>query len=44
MASKRADSKDIVGSETGGAVEQVSMGLLVYEDTKLVLERDIKIK
>ena len=44
MASKRAASKDTVGSETRDAVEQVSMGLPVYEDTKLVIDRNIKMK
>jgi len=44
MASKRAGSKDTFGSETGDAVEQVSMGVPIYEDTKLVIDRDIKMK
>lgn len=44
MASKRSGSKDIIGSETGDAVEQVSMSLLVYYDTKLCIYRDIKMK
>lgn len=44
MASKRAGSKDTIGSETGDVVEQVSMGLLIYEDTKLVINKDINMK
>lgn len=44
MASKIVGSKDIVGSENGDSVEQVSMGLLIYADIKLVIDRDIKLK
>lgn len=44
MASKRARSKDIIGSETGDAVEQVSMGLPIYKDTKFLIDRDINMK
>jgi len=44
MASKRAGSKDIIESATGDAVEQVSMSLLIYEDTKLSIEKYIKMK
>ena len=44
MASKRVGSKDTVGSETGDAAEHVSMGLPIYEDTKLVIDKDIKMK
>jgi len=44
MASKRARSKNTVGSETRDAIEQMSMGLPVYKDTKLVIDRDIKMK
>lgn len=44
MASKRAGSKDTDGSATGAAIEQVSTSLLVYEDTKLIVDKDIKLK
>lgn len=44
MASKRIGSKDTFASETGDAVEQVFMGLLVYEGTKLAIDKDIKLK
>jgi hypothetical protein len=44
MASKRAGSKDTDGSATGAAVERVSQVLSIYEDTKLILDKDIKLK
>ena len=42
MASKREGSKET--SATGDAIEQVSMSLPFYEDTKLFIDRDIKMK
>lgn len=44
MVSKRVGSKDTDGSKNGGAVEGVSMSLLIYEDTKLIVDKDIKLK
>lgn len=44
MDSKRAGSKDTDGSAIGAAVEWVSSSLPIYEDTKLFLENDIKLK
>lgn len=44
MASKRAGSKDTIESATGDAVEKVSMRLPIYEDTKLFIDKDIKMK
>ena len=44
MASKRSESKDIVESATGDAVEQASMSFPIYEDTKLIVDKDIKLK
>jgi len=44
MASRRAESKDTIESATRDAVEQVSMRLLIYEDTKLFIDKDIKMK
>ena len=44
MASKRAMSKDTNGSATGDAVEQVSMILLIYEDTKMLVDKEIKLE
>ncbi len=44
MASKRARSKDIIGSGTRDAVEQVSMIFPIYEDTKLFMDIEIKMK
>jgi len=44
MASKREGSKDIDGSETRDAVERVSMIFSIYEDTKLIVDKDIKLK
>lgn len=43
MASKRAGSKDTIESIIGDVVEQVSMSLPIYEDTRLFIEKDIKI-
>lgn len=44
MASKRAGSKDTVGSATGDAIEKVSMSLLIYKDTKMFIDNDLKMK
>lgn len=44
MASKRAGSKDTDRSETGAVVKRVSASLLIYEDTKIILEKNIKMK
>lgn len=44
MTSKGAGLNDTIESATGDAVEQVSMSLLIYEDTKLFIEKDIKMK
>ncbi len=44
MASKRAGSKDIDESETGAVVERVFTGLLIYEDTKLIVDKEIKMQ
>jgi len=44
MASKRAWSKDTDESATGDAVEQVFMIFLIYEDTNLLVGKDIKLK
>lgn len=44
MASKRAGSKDTVESTTRDAVEQLSMSLPIYEDIKLFIGKDIKMK
>ena len=44
MASKRAGSKDTDESATGVAVERVSASLPIYEDTKLILDKDIEFK
>lgn len=44
MTSKRAGSKDTVGDETRDVVEHVSMVLPIYEDTKIFIDRDIKMK
>ena len=43
MASKRVGSQDTNGNATGATVEQVSSSLPIYEDTKLYLDRDIKL-
>jgi len=44
MDSKRSESKDTIESATRDMVEQVSMSLLVYEDTNMFLDKDIKVK
>lgn len=44
IASKGAGSNETVGSATKDAVEQVSMSLPIYEDTKLFIDKDIKMK
>jgi len=44
MASKREGSKDTDGSATGDVVERVSMSFPIYEDVKLIIEKDIKMK
>jgi len=44
MASKRARSKDTNESATEAVVEWVSTSLLIYDDTKLIVEKDIKMK
>lgn len=44
MASKRTRSKDIDGSATRVEIEQGFVSLPIYEDTKLILDKDIKMK
>jgi len=44
MASKRAGSKDTYRSVIAEAVEQVFMIFPIYEDTKLIIDKDIKMK
>ena len=44
MASKRVGSKDTDGSATRVVVEGVSTSLSIYEDTKLIVDKDIKLK
>lgn len=44
MVSKRERSQDTDGNAAGAAVERVSSSLLIYEDTKLFLDKDIKLK
>ena len=44
MASKRAGSKDTKESEIRAAVERVSTSVSIYEDTKLIVDKDIKMK
>jgi len=44
MVSKRLGLKDTGGSTTREAVERVSTSLLIYEDTKLIVDKDIKLK
>ena len=44
MASKRAGSKHTIESAIRDVVEQVSMSLPIYEDTKLFIEKEINIK
>jgi len=39
MAYKRATSKEITESSTGEAVEQISIDLPVYADTKLFIDK-----
>ena len=43
MASKRACSKDTIESTTRYVVEKVSISLSIYEDTKLFIDKEIKI-
>lgn len=44
LASKKAKSKDTVESATGDAVEKVFMSFPIYEDTKLFINKKIKMK
>lgn len=44
MAFKRVRSKDTNGSAIGAVVERVSTSLSIYEDTKLIVDKDIKLK
>ena len=44
MASRRKRSQDTDGNAAGAAAEQVSSSLSIYEDTKLYLDKDIKLK
>ena len=44
MASKRVGSKDTDGSATGATIERVSMSFQIYEDSKLIVDKDIKLK
>ena len=44
MAYKRAGAKDTDESVTGTTVERVSTFFLNYEDTKLIVDKDIKLK
>ena len=44
MASKRARSKDTDESTIGAAVERVSTSSSIYEDTKLIVDKGIKMK
>lgn len=44
MVSNRSRSNDTIESETGDVVEQVSMILPFYEDTKLFIDKEIKMK
>lgn len=44
MASKRIGSQDTNGIAAGAVAEQVSSGFPIYEDTKLYLDKDIKLK
>lgn len=43
-ASKGGGSKDTNGSETGATVERVSTSLSIHEDTKLIVDKYIKLK
>lgn len=44
MASKREGSQDANRKAAGAVVERVSSNLPIYEDTKLFLGKDIKMK
>lgn len=44
MASKGASSKDTARSTTRDAVEKVSMSLLIYKETKLLVDNNINFK
>ena len=44
MAFKRGESKDTIESTTWVAAKQVSMILPTYEDIKLFMDKDIKIR
>ena len=44
MVSKRTRSQDTDGVMVGTTVEQVSSSIPIYEDTKLYLDKDIKLK
>lgn len=44
MASKRVGSKDTERITIRAAVERVSTSLKIYEDTKLIVNKDIKLK
>ena len=44
MVSKRTGSKDTYEITTRDGVEQVSMSFPIYEDTKLLIDKDIKLK
>jgi len=44
MASQRAVSKDTDESATRAAIERVSTGFPIYQDTKLIVDKDIKPK
>lgn len=44
MASKRVGSKGTIESTSWDVVKQVYMNLPIYEDTKLFIDKEIKIK
>jgi len=44
LASNRVGSKDTNGSVTRDAIKRVSMIFMIYEDTKLIIDKDIKLK
>lgn len=44
MASKRRGSQETDGVAAGTSIEQVSSSLPIYEDIKLYLDKDIKLK
>ncbi len=44
MASKKVGSKVINGSAFGVGVERLSTSLSIYEVTKLIIDKDIKLK